>query len=164
MSRTITISLYSTVKSAPFTTLWRSAVYPLVRKRSDCSTRRGVSLNPSRSGSSPRSASNWRMVSFILAFYCGVSMRATAQQGADPGELYARRDDLTLASQAAEIWSARAAKGNDLEASWKLSRVCYWIGKHGEDAARRPTLERGVKAGEEAIRLSPSQPEGHFWL
>ena len=30
--------------------------------------------------------------------------------------------------------------------------------------ARRTALERGVVAGDDAIRLDSNQPEGHFWL
>ena len=54
--------------------------------------------------------------------------------------------------------------GPDFEASWKLSRVCYWLGGHGTEAARRAALDRGVRAGEQAIALQPQRPEGHFWL
>src|SRR5205823_13015077 len=56
MSLTITISSYLTGKSAPFTTLRTSVWYPLVRKRRAFSTRSGVRVRPSRSGSSTNSS------------------------------------------------------------------------------------------------------------
>ena len=53
---------------------------------------------------------------------------------------------------------------DDFEATWKLSRIAYWLGGHAPDADRRGFLERGVKAGDAARRLSPQRPEGYFWL
>jgi len=104
-------------------------------------------------------------VSRIAAFYllmAAVAVGAAAQQP-DPDALYRQREDLALVRQAVEIWSARAAAGSDFEAAWKLARATYWIGTQGPERERRAALERGVKAGEQAVRLQPGQPEGHFW-
>src|SRR5881394_1950367 len=104
MFRTMTISLYSTEKRALFRMASTSVSYPLVRNRRDFSTRRGVSLKPSRDGSSPISASKWRIVSCIFLVYLlaavGSSSRLVADgfQAAagsaaptDPEALYRRR-------------------------------------------------------------------------
>src|SRR5262245_8376056 len=167
MSRTITISLYSTVKSASLMIRSRSVWYPLVRNWSDCSTRRGVWRRPSRPGSSPSSDSRRRIVSCIIAFYlmlvAGIDARPAAQV-ANPDELYRQRENLAIARQAADIWAARAASGRDFEASWKLARACHWLGTQLPEVERRAALERGVNAGEQAAKLDPSRPEGHFWL
>jgi hypothetical protein len=80
----------------------------------------------------------------------------------DPEELYRAREDHASAIRAAALWAALAA--SDFEAAWKLSRVSYWIGTHAPEAERRAALERGVSAGESAVRLRPDRPEGHFWL
>lgn len=80
----------------------------------------------------------------------------------DPEELYRQREDLASARRAMEIWSASAA--TSYEAAWKLARASYWLGGHGPEADRRPALERGVTAGETAVRLEPDRPEGHYWL
>jgi len=100
------------------------------------------------------------MACCILAFY----LASAAAQSPDPDALYRQRENLASARQAAEIWAARASAGRDFEASWKLARACYWIGGHGTETERRASLDRGVRAGEQAIALDPSQPEGHFWL
>src|SRR5262245_18200176 len=117
MSRTITISLYSTVKSALFSKESMSVRYPLVRNWSDCSTLRGGSRKPSRWGSSPSSVSKFRMICCILAFYplaltsgdlhalpgnASTNMRGLArgqaqEQAADPDELYRHREDIANA-------------------------------------------------------------------
>lgn len=87
-----------------------------------------------------------------------------AGQSGDPDALYAGRETIANARQAAAIWAARSAEGRDFDAAWKLARACYWIGTQGPEAERRTSLERGVKAGELATRLSAERPEGHFWL
>jgi hypothetical protein len=104
------------------------------------------------------------MVSCIFAFYLlafGAGARAT--QSENPDELYRHREDFASAQRAADLWAASAAKG-DFDASWKLARICYWLGTRGPESERRASLDRGVKAGEQAIRLQPSRPDGHFWL
>lgn len=91
------------------------------------------------------------------------SARVDAQGAVDPETLYRQRDEAGRAAEAADIWAARAAGGTDFEASWKLARACYWIGTQGPEAGRRAALERGLAAGDQAARLDPARPEGHFW-
>jgi tetratricopeptide (TPR) repeat protein len=79
-----------------------------------------------------------------------------------PDDLYKQREDLPSAVRAAELWAGRSSA--DFEAAWKLARVCYWLGTHDAEKNRRTSLDRGVNAGETAIRLASGRPEGHFWL
>jgi hypothetical protein len=78
--------------------------------------------------------------------------------------LYRQRAEPGRASEAADVWAARSAKGTDFESAWKLARACYWIGTHGPEAERRAALERGVAAAEIAAKLADDRPEGHFWM
>ena len=80
----------------------------------------------------------------------------------DPDELYRRREDLASAARAAALWND--AVTTDFVAAWKVARAYYWLGTHVPEAERRAALERGVSAGENAVRLGPDRPEGHFWL
>src|SRR4029078_8070313 len=139
-----------------------SARYPLVRKFSAFSTRFGVSRKPSRSGSSPSPASSFLMRSCMLTLYISLSVGAVHVQNAD--DLYADREHLASARQAAEIWAANLARdAKNFEAAWKLARVSYWLGGHAPQAERRSFLERGMNAAQQAISLEPNRPEGHFW-
>jgi tetratricopeptide (TPR) repeat protein len=107
------------------------------------------------------------MMSCILVFYLlAFSAARPAQNGtADPDALYAKRDDVAFAQQAAALWQARLQKTpTDFEAAWKLSRATYWIGTQGPAADRRPALEQGITAGRAATRIEPNRPEGHMWL
>ena len=93
-----------------------------------------------------------------------VLLEARQAAPASPDELYRHREDIASAKQAADLWAKDAAEGKNFDATWKLSRACYWLGTQGPDGERRLALERGVKTGEQAIAIDASKPEGHFWL
>src|SRR6266850_448837 len=136
-----------------------SASYPLVRNRYAFSTRFGVSRRPSRSGSSPRSASSFLIRSCIVLFYIPL----LTAQSADA--LYADRANLASARRAAEIWAAAlSADPQNFGAAWKLARADYWLGGHVTARERRAALEQGIDAGRKAVAAQPNRPEGHFWL
>jgi hypothetical protein len=91
---------------------------------------------------------------------------AIAQEGSsDPDTLYARRDDLASARQAADIWQTRLQQNpKDFESAWKLARAQYWLGSHAPEGERRAFLEQGVAAARAAAAIERDKPEGHFWL
>jgi tetratricopeptide (TPR) repeat protein len=101
------------------------------------------------------------LVSFV-SLVSLVSLTAQTRTIADPDELYRQREDLSSAARAADLLAQRSDV--DFEAAWKLSRACYWLGTHQTDQNARNALERGVNAGERAIRLGSDRSEGHFWL
>jgi tetratricopeptide (TPR) repeat protein len=105
------------------------------------------------------------MISCILAFYlAGFALPARPQSG-DADALYARRNELASARQAADIWAKRLAdNARDFEAAWKLARARYWLGGHVAEADRRSSFESGIAAARAAIAAQPQRPEGHFWL
>lgn len=103
---------------------------------------------------------------FVTAVWLALALAAHAQDGGqDPDRLYADREHLASAREAASIWEARLAKNpRDYESAWKLSKACYWLGGHVAEAERRRQFERGMDAAMKAIELDPKRPEGHFWL
>jgi tetratricopeptide (TPR) repeat protein len=120
------------------------------------------------------SASNRRTVSCIRSFYllaviaCLAPLQAFAQSPtvsasiAKADELYRHRDDLASARQAADLYDKQSAIS--YEAAWKLSRAAYWLATAGTEKEQKAARDRGVKAGEQAIALDRTKPEGHFWL
>lgn len=106
------------------------------------------------------------MTSCILVLYiavCGATAAVQAPPNADA--LYAARDDIASARQAAAIWADRLAKDpSDFEAAWKLARARYWLGGHAAEHERKGLLEEGIRAGRAAVALAPNRPEGHFWI
>jgi TRAP transporter T-component len=88
-----------------------------------------------------------------------------ANVAGDPDALYAQREDLAKARQAATIWQGRVkANPKDFESTWKLSRALYWLGGHDDEAQRRTDLENATELGRVASVLEPKRPEGYFWM
>ena len=106
------------------------------------------------------------MTSCILVLYIALSgTTAAPQPAAGPDALYAARDNIASARQAAAIWADRLAKDSgDFEAAWKLARARYWLGGHAPENERKALLEDGIRAGRSAVALLPNRPEGHFWI
>ena len=87
------------------------------------------------------------------------------QDSGNPDALYARRDDLASAREAAALWEARLQRTpRDYEAAWKLARARYWLGGHAPERERKGFLEAGIAAARAAVALEPDKPEGHMWL
>jgi tetratricopeptide (TPR) repeat protein len=90
-------------------------------------------------------------------------MSPAQAQSADA--LYADREHLASARQAAEIWAADVGHDSKtFESAWKLARVCYWLGNHAPQNERRTFLERGIAAARQAVAAQANRPEGHFWI
>ena len=88
-----------------------------------------------------------------------------AQREKDPDSLYADREHLPNALDAAALWESRmSGDARDFEAEWKLARACYWLGGHVPANDRRRQYERGIDAAKRAAALHPERPEGHFWM
>jgi hypothetical protein len=97
----------------------------------------------------------------------GVPLQAqpSPSVAADPDALYAARDDLAKAREAAAIWADRLQKNpKDFESAWKLARGRYWLGTHAPETERKAILEAGVAAGRAASALEAKRPEGYFWI
>lgn len=94
-----------------------------------------------------------------------VSVSAPHVQASDPDALYAAREDLAKAREAAAVWADRLQKApRDFESAWKLARARYWLGGHAPEAERKGLLEAGIAAGRTAAAIEPNRPEGHFWI
>jgi len=105
------------------------------------------------------------MWGLVLSAVLFVASGAAQTDGKDPNRLYADREQLSSARQAADIWEARlTANSRDFESAWKLARACYWLGGHVPADEQRQQYERGIKAGMRAIELEPQRPDGHFWV
>jgi tetratricopeptide (TPR) repeat protein len=88
-----------------------------------------------------------------------------AAKAADPDRLYADRDHLQSALDAAAVWESRLKNNpKDFESAWKLARACYWLGGHVAEDARRAQYERGIEAGRQASVMQAARPEGYFWM
>ena len=90
---------------------------------------------------------------------------STAQLASNPDALYAGREDLGKAREAAAVWAARLKQNpRDFESAWKIARAKYWLGGRAPQAERKVLLEEGITAGRAAVAIEPNKPEGHFWI
>ena len=87
-------------------------------------------------------------------------------QAADPDALYANREKLADARQAAQLWDAALQRNpSDFDAAWKRARAGYWLGGHEQpQETRDQAYEQAMQAARTAIGLRDNRPEGHFWL
>jgi hypothetical protein len=87
------------------------------------------------------------MISCIFVLYMavsGVSLDAPAAPQV-PDTLYAQREDLSKARDAAKIWADRLAQDpRDFESAWKLARAQYWLGGHTPEAESRDGRDPGM--------------------
>jgi tetratricopeptide (TPR) repeat protein len=91
--------------------------------------------------------------------------RLQAANNRDPDVLYAAREDLAKAREAAAVWAERLQKNpRDFEAAWKLAAARYWLGGRAPETERKALLDAGIAAGRTAAALEPHRPEGHFWI
>src|SRR4030095_4772115 len=105
------------------------------------------------------------MLGLALTVVLLFAASASQTDGTDPDLLYAGREQLANARQAADIWEARlTANSRDFASAWKLARACYWLGGHVPADEQRQRYERGIKAATRATELEPQRPEGHFWM
>ena len=95
-----------------------------------------------------------------------MSHAASDPPAGDADLLYANRETLADAEQAAAIWDrALTARPDDFEAARKLARASYWLGEHRQgDQAREAAFNRGMAAAERAIAAQSNHPDGYFWL
>lgn len=104
-----------------------------------------------------------RVTVLLALIVCGMAVPSASGDEAD--QLYARRTDLASARHAIEIWTALLqTHPADYDASWKIARADYWVGRHVAENEQLDVLEAGVAHGRRAAALAPTRPEGHFWL
>ena len=102
----------------------------------------------------------------ILCAAAGLgSVRAAQDAAKDPDRLYADREHVQSALEAASLWDARLKKDpKDFESAWKLARSCYWLGGHTAADQQRAQYERGIEAARQATVMKSDRPEGYFWM
>jgi len=105
-----------------------------------------------------------RFLFAVCLALCGVAAQP-ASVGDEADRLYANRVDLPSAKRAVALWTAALHRDPaNYEATWKISRADYWLGRHVAENDRPAVLEDGVARGRAAAALAPDRPEGHFWM
>ncbi len=81
-------------------------------------------------------------------------------------QLYEQREDLNKVRAArTALRQAQLDDNANYEATWKLSRVNYYLGSHTDSENERDeAFKDGITFGRAAVQLKNDKPEGHFWL
>src|SRR3954468_18695161 len=95
-----------------------------------------------------------------------VSVRPASEAIAEADRLYGQRTDLVKIRQA--IVALRQAQADDqanYDIAWRLAKFNYQLGAHSDNATEQDkAFHEGLDAGNLAVKLQGSKPEGHFWL
>lgn len=102
----------------------------------------------------------------LLLFLTNVLL---AQDALDLGHMaeryWAERADITQAKKAADLYEGILAENpENVEAHWKLSRIYFWVGRHGPSSRRKNHFEKGIALAKQAVVLRPQAAGGRFWL
>ena len=91
---------------------------------------------------------------------------AAADPKAQADDFYAQRADIMKVRQALIVLrQALTANPSDYEIAWRLARANYYLGTHStDDTETERAFREGTDAGDNAVKLNPGRPEGHFWL
>jgi tetratricopeptide (TPR) repeat protein len=120
-------------------------------------------MSNTSSSAAPNPSKRRGLIALAIALLsCGAHAQDAAK---DPDRLYADRERVQSAVDAAAVWDARVTNDpKDFESLWKLARACYWLGGHVAPDNRRQEFERGIAAAQKAVALRADRPEGHFWM
>lgn len=94
------------------------------------------------------------------------SPASTADPKSQADDFYAQRADVIKVRQALIVLrQAYTANPADYEIAWRLARANYYLGTHSpDDTETEKAFRDGIDAGNDAVKLNGSRPEGHFWL
>lgn len=104
-----------------------------------------------------------------VAFLLGLIGSAAAQ---DVGELMGKADalwpqrgDLAKLKESMELYEKVLAQDSiNVEALWRLSRACWWLGTHSPEKEKLAIFERGIEYGKRAVLLKEDCAPCHYWL
>jgi len=104
-----------------------------------------------------------------LALVLGIMAEALAQ---DVGELMARADslwsqrgDLARLRESMELYEKVLSQDpTSVEALWRLSRACWWLGTHSPEGESLAIFEKGMEYGKKAILFKDDCAPCHYWL
>ena len=110
-----------------------------------------------------------RGILMFLAIFCFISLSypQTAEELlAEADKLCQGMKDMTTAKEAEALYlKSMGMSEYKYDATWRLSRVLYYIGEHTENKKEKKGIfARGVYYAEKAVDMEPEKPDGHYWL
>lgn len=79
--------------------------------------------------------------------------------------LWSQRGDLGKLRESMELYQRVLAQDPiDVEALWRLSRACWWLGTHSPEEEKLAAFEKGIEYGKRAVLLKEDCAACHYWL
>lgn len=79
--------------------------------------------------------------------------------------IWSERHDPSKLREAIALYEAAvAADPANVEALWKLSRACWWLGTHSPESDRTAIFEKAIEYGRKAVSLKDDCAPCHYWL
>lgn len=79
--------------------------------------------------------------------------------------LWPQRGDLAKLKESMELYQQVLAQDSiNVEALWRLSRACWWLGTHSPEEEKLAVFEKGIEYGKRAVLLKEGCAPCHYWL
>lgn len=79
--------------------------------------------------------------------------------------LWPQRGDMAKLKESMELYEKVLAQDSiNVEALWRLSRACWWLGTHSPEEQKLAIFEKGIEYGKRAILLKEDCAPCHYWL
>lgn len=79
--------------------------------------------------------------------------------------LWPQRGDVAKLKESMELYEKVLAQDSiNVEALWRLSRACWWLGTHSPEEQKLAIFEKGIEYGKRAILLKEDCAPCHYWL
>jgi tetratricopeptide (TPR) repeat protein len=79
--------------------------------------------------------------------------------------IWSQRGDLAKLKESMELYQKVLAQDSiNVEALWKLSRACWWLGTHSPEEEKLAIFEKGMDYGKRAVLLKEDCAPCHYWL
>lgn len=108
-------------------------------------------------------------VAVVAALILGLGWVAQAEQVSElmakADALWPKRGDLAKLKESMELYEEILAQDpTSVEALWKLSRACWWLGTHSSEGEKMAIFEKGMDYGRRAVALREECAPCHYWL
>lgn len=107
---------------------------------------------------------------FLIIIFVSFSLSLFSQEVDElitqADELYLEMRDMATAEKARDLYLKAFELAEDkYEASWKFSRILYYVGKNTENKKEKKVIfQQAIDYAKKAVELEPEKPDGYYWL
>lgn len=105
------------------------------------------------------------IIAMVFVFSFLLYSQSAEELIAQGDKLFNEMKDMTTAKEAlGKYQKALGITENKYDATWRISRLYYYIGIHSESKKEQKKIfSQGVYWAERAVESEPEKPDGHYW-